>query len=266
VTYRLIVLDIDGTLVSHDLRISRRVRRAIEAAQRMGIIVTLASGRAFPSMLPYLEALGVSAPVISYQGCKVVLPTTRQTIFHRTLPLSEAHRLLSYAQSLNLDISAYVDDRIYLRDLRHPEEFYERWFGLPRIQVDDLVAGVHHEPTKILITGEGQENDRLMPKLQERFGSLMCIVRTHEFFIEAMALGVSKGLALEHVAAYLGIALEETMAIGDSDNDIELVNRAGLGVAMGNASEGVKQAADCVAPSVAEDGAAVAIETYCLCQ
>lgn len=261
---KLIVLDVDGTLVSHDLRISPRVRRAIGAAMAEGVVVSLASGRAFPSMLPYVEELGISAPVISYQGSKVVLPATRETIYHTPLPLSEAHRLLDYAQSRDLDVSAYVDDQIYIRDQRHPEEFYQRWFGLPRIQADDLVASVQRGPTKILISGEGPDNDRLLPQLQERFGSTMCIVRTHELFVEAMALGVSKGTALEQVAAYIGTRQEDTMAIGDSDNDAEMVSWAGLGVAMGNAGTLVKAAADFVVPSVDEDGAAFAIETYCL--
>ena len=229
-----------------------------------GIVVTLASGRAFPSMLPYVEELGITAPVISYQGSKAVLPMTGEAIYHATLPLSEAHRLLEYAQSLDLDISAYVDDRIYLRDERHPEDFYQRWFGLPRVLVDDLVASLPHEPTKILISGEVSDNDQLLPKLQARFGSSMCIVRTHELFIEAVAQGVSKGTALERVADHLGIHQEDTVAIGDSDNDAEMVSWAGLGVAMENATAAVKAVADYVVPSVVEDGAAVAIETYCL--
>ena len=261
-TCKLIVLDVDGTLVSHDLRISPRVKRAVDHAQDKGIIVTLASGRAYPSMLPYVDELGITAPVISYQGSKAVLPATGEAIYHATLPLSEARRLLEYAQSLDLDISAYVDDRIYLRDERHPEEFYQRWFGLPRVLVDDLIASIQREPTKMLISGEARDNDQLLPELQERFGSTMCIVRTHELFVEAVALGVSKGTALERVAAYLGISQEQTMAIGDSDNDAEMVSWAGLGVAMGNAAAVVKAVADFVVPSVAEDGAAVAIETY----
>lgn len=263
-TYRLIALDLDGTLMAHDLRISSRVRRAIRRAMDKGIIVALASGRAFPSMLPYAEDLGTSAPVICYQGCMIVLTETRQVIYHATIPLPHARALLEYAQAHDLDATVYVDDHIYLHEHRHPGEFYERWFGLPRTLVDDLVASMRQEPTKILIIGEKPENDRLVPDLQERFGSSIQIVRSHDLFVEAMAPGVSKGTALERVAARLGIPQAKTMAIGDSENDTEMVAWAGLGVAMGNATEGVKAVASYVAPSVEEDGVAVAIETFCL--
>ncbi len=263
-TYRLIALDLDGTLIAHDLRISPRARRAIRRAMDKGITVILASGRAFPSMLPYVQELGISAPVICYQGCQIVLPETRQVIYQATLPLPVTQTLLEYAQSRDLDITVYVDDHIYLREFRHPEEFYRRWFGLPCILVKDLVAGVRQEPTKVIITGAGPENDRLMPELQRRFGSSINVIRSHTLFIEGMPLGVSKGAALERVAADLGIPQEQTMAIGDWGNDVEMVAWAGLGVAMGNATEGVKAVASYVAPSVEEDGVAVAIETFCL--
>ena len=263
-TYKLIALDLDGTLMSHDLRISPRVRRAIRRAKDKGIIVSLASGRAIDPMLPYVVDLGASGPVIGYQGCEIVLPETREVIYRATIPLPEAHALLEYAQSLDLDATVYVDDNIYLREFRHPQEFYDRWFGLPCILVDDLVASVRQRPTKVIIIGEGPENDRLMPELERRFGSLFSIVRSHTFFVEGMPLGVSKGTALERVAADLGIPQEQTLAIGDAGNDIEMIAWAGLGVAMGNAMEEVKAVADYIAPSVEEDGAAVAIETFCL--
>lgn len=263
-TYKLIALDLDGTLISHDLLISPRARRAIRRAMDQGINVTLASGRAFPSMLPFAEDLGISTPIICYQGCKIVLPDTRKVTYHATLPLPQTRALLEYAQSRDLDATVYVDDHIYLRALRHPEEFYRKWFGLPRILVDDLIAGACREPTKVLFIGEGPANDLLVIELGKRFGSSMTVVRSHEFFVEVMASGVSKGSALEQVAASLGISQEQTMAIGDSGNDTEMVAWAGLGVAMGNATEGVKAVADFIAPSVEEDGAAVAIETFCL--
>jgi len=251
-TYRLIALDLDGTLVSHDMRISSRVKCAIRRAMDKGIIVSLASGRAFDSMLPYVEELGTAGPVICYQGCKIVLPETREVIYRATIPLPEAHALLEYAQSRDLDITVYVDDHIYLREFRHPQEFYDRWFGLPCVLVDDLIAGVCHRPTKVIITGEGPKNDRLMPELQRRFGSLFSIVRSHTLFIEGMPLGVSKGTALERVAADLGIPQEQTLAIGDAGNDIEMIAWAGMGVAMGNAMEGVKAVADYIAIQRAE--------------
>ena len=262
--YKLLALDLDGTLMSHDILISPRVKRAIRRAMDKGIIVSLASGRPFASMLPHVEDLGVSGPVIGYQGCEIMLPETREVIYRASIPLPDARALLDFAQSRDLDVTVYVDDHIYLREFRHPQEFYDKWFGLPCILVDDLVTGVRQEPTKVIFIGEGPDNDRLMPELQRRFGSSLGIVRSHTFFMEGMPLGVSKGTALECVAVRLEIPQEQTLAIGDAGNDIEMIAWAGLGVAMGNAHEDVKAVADFIAPSVEEDGAAVAIETFCL--
>ena len=236
----------------------------MQRVMERGVSVVLASGRAFPSMLPYAEELGTTAPVICYQGSKIVLPETGQVIYHATLPLPQTRSLLEYAQSRGLDATVYVDDHIYLRELRHPEEFDQRWFGLPRTVVEDLATSVRQEPTKILFIGEGPDNDRLTVELRERFGSHVRVVRSHELFVEVMALDASKGAALERVAEYLHVPQEQTMAVGDSENDVEMVAWAGLGVAMGNAVPQVKAVADYVAPPVDEDGAAVAIERFLL--
>jgi len=158
----------------------------------------------------------------------------------------------------------YVNDRIYLREIRRPQEFYDRFFGLPLLVVDDLLRAVDRRPTKIIIIGEGSDNDRLMPELRKRFGDRLQIIRSHRYFVEAIPLDVSKGRALAWLAERLGIEQKETLAIGDSGNDTAMVAWAGLGVAMGNALPEVKAVADWIAPTLEEDGAAVAIERFVL--
>lgn len=266
--YRLIALDLDGTLVSEDRRISRRAKQTIRRAMDEGIAVTLASGRSLPSLRGYIQELNVEAPIITCQGGKVVLPDTGRVLSRSTLPLSAAHAVIHYAQKSRLGLVVFVDDQVedhvYVCRGRVAEDVLDRLSGPNCSQVQDLMAAVECDPTKLVIFAEWAENDNLFRDLQGRFGSVLQFVRSSGQTIEAIPLGVSKGRALQLVSTYLAIPRGQTVAIGDADNDVEMVAWAGLGVAMGNASEKVKAVADFIVPSVKEDGAAIAIEAFCL--
>lgn len=265
-TYKLIALDLDGTLKPFDGDISARSKEVIRSAMDAGIIVTLASGRPFPSMLPYVKELGISAPVIANQGCQIVLPDTSELVLDAAIPVEAVRPLLGHLQSRALDVIVDIHDDIYVRRSQFPEDFFCDFIGRSYYATYDLNGIVREEATKVLILDDDGKQERLLVELQARFGDQIHFVRAHPMFIEAIPLGVTKATALERVAADLGIPQQQTIAIGDADNDIEMVAWAGLGVAMGNASPRVKAVAGHVAPSVDEDGAAVAIETFCLDQ
>jgi Cof subfamily protein (haloacid dehalogenase superfamily) len=263
-SYRLLALDLDGTLLREDLSVTPRVRRALELAQRQGVRLTLASGRAFTSMRRWVEDLGLTTPVICYQGAMVTDPCTQRRVQNHTFPTSLVGELSAFAWERRLSLTLYAEDAIYVAHKLHSDEFYAKWFGLPYHVVDDLAMALPTEPTKFLLIGTGAELDRVTPEATQRFGERLQVVRSHELFLEGLALGVTKGSALAWLAQSLGIARAETMAIGDSGNDKEMLAWAGLGVAMGNASSEAKASADYIAPSVDEDGVAEAVERFCL--
>ena len=262
--YKLIALDLDGTLLREDLTISHRALEALERAKRRGIALTLASGRGYPSMRRWVQELGIVTPVIGYQGAVIVDPETDQRVYQRTFSRSLVGELRDFARENDLSLTLYVDDEIYVENKRHSDAFYSKWFGLPCHLVGDLSVSVAGEPTKFIIIGSEGELDRIRPAVERRLGNRLQIMRSHRYFLEGLALGVSKGRALAWLAERLGVAREETMAIGDSGNDREMVAWAGLGVAMGNASTEVKAVADHVAPAIDEDGVAEAIERFCM--
>ena len=262
--YRLIALDLDGTLIGDDIQVSPRAASAIHRILARGIHVTLASGRSFPSMCPFAELLGVRDPLICYQGGRICVPPHGRVLYDRALPLDATRDLLRFALAEDLDITVYLEDHVYLRDLRRPQRFYDRYFGLPMSTVDDLLAVLTRPPTKAIIIGEEADNDRLIPELESRFVGRLAIVRSHRYFVEAVPLGVTKGAALAWLANYLGVRREETLAIGDGGNDSAMVAWANMGIAMGNAMPGVKAVADWVAPTLGEDGVAVALERFVL--
>lgn len=262
--YRLVALDLDGTLLRDDLTMSSRVADALRCAQEQGVQITLASGRGYPALKPWVQRLGITSPVIGYQGARITDPLTDQTICEYPFPPELVAEVADYARECDLSLTLYANDEIYVERKRHSDAFYNKWFGLSIHVVDSIAAALPANPVKFLITATKEELDALHPEVEARFGSCLQIVRSHALFLEGMALGVTKGTALAWVAQHLRIPQAETLAMGDAGNDVEMLAWAGMGVAMGNASADARAAANYVAPSVDDDGVAVALERFVL--
>jgi hypothetical protein len=246
------------------MQVRPRVRQAFRRALRAGVHVALATGRAFPDTARYALELGMDVPVICYQGGLIQDPRTGQVLYRATMPRALALEAVELAARDDLDINVYVNDEIFVSRLRHDDGFYQQWFGLPVHQVGDLRAALTEEPVKFIIIAEEAEADRIHPAWKTHFKGRLQIVRSHRLFVEGNPLGVSKGHALARLAAHLGVSREETIAIGDNDNDRTMIEWAGLGVAMGNAPPSLQAIADCVAPPVTEDGVAEVLERFVL--
>jgi Cof subfamily protein (haloacid dehalogenase superfamily) len=260
--YRLVALDLDGTLVDLNFSFSLRVKRAIAAAQGRGIGVTLATGRSPVSTRPFAQALNICLPLICYQGGLIAECDGR--VLHRAaLDRALAAQAIALAQARGWHVTLYQDGAFYVSELRHPLSFYEGLLNPQVHQVADLRALLDHDPDKLIIIAQG-DGDDILAGLRERFDGQMAIVRSHELFIEANPLGVDKGHGLAWVANYLGVPQSQVMAVGDQDNDVPMLAWAGLGVAMGSGSPACKAAAGWIAPAFEEDGAAVAIERFAL--
>jgi Cof subfamily protein (haloacid dehalogenase superfamily) len=263
-TIKLIVCDLDGTLIGDDFALSPRVRQAVARARAEGITVTLASGRGYPSMRGFAQQLGVEAPLIAYQGAQTW--TADGALLDETL-LSRAYlpQAIEYCRTRGLELSVYCQDQVYQTTRRYDDAYYAVWFGLTQVYVDDLMAALPGDPIKyIAIAPDAASADRIEREVTALAAGRYQVMRSHQWFVEGLAAGVSKGAAAEGLAARLGVAREEVMALGDGGNDLALVEWAGLGVAMGNAAPAVRAAADVIAPPQAEDGAAWVIEQYAL--
>ena len=161
-------------------------------------------------------------------------------------------------------MTVYVGNTIYLEEQRYEDEFYDLWFGLPRRLVPDVTVALPHDPVKFLIVGEPDELDAIQPDLAARFAERLDVVRSHSLFLEGVPLGASKGNALARLAVLFDVPRTQVIAVGDSQNDVSMIEWAGLGVAMGQAPQAVKQAADWVAPTVEEDGVAEVFRRFVL--
>ncbi|MCL6752683.1 Cof-type HAD-IIB family hydrolase [Nostoc sp. CCCryo 231-06] len=268
---KLLVLDIDGTIAGESNTISTGVKQAIIAAQARGIQVAIATGRMYRSALRFHQEIGSTLPLMAYQGAWIQDPITQK--IHRHCPVSReiAHQLIDYFEQPELrsllSVHFYINDQLYVRELTRETKIYAERSDITPIPVGDLRQALTNEPTKILaLCDDTDVIDKLLGNLRRQYTPAELYLTTSvATFFEATNASVNKGTAVRYLAEeLLGLQLANVMAIGDNFNDLEMLEYVGLGVAMGNAPARVQAIAQWVAPSVEEDGAAVAIEKFLL--
>lgn len=277
--FDLIVLDLDGTIINPYKReaISPAVLSAIERVQNAGVPVTIGTGRTLDYIVHQMPStLHLTRPVITTQGAVIGDPVTGHVLAEQDLPLPAALRLAQWVDDAAIPTAFYfLDDdgrsHIYLNRVGSTpdeEELYQHLLGHPYAPVvtfaDMLSAPGAHPPIKTITFNDPLQGPDLLPDLLERFAPDLAITRTHPWLIEATAAGIDKGAGLRHLCDLLAIDPARVMVIGDSDNDIPMLQAAGFRVAMGNATESVKAVAHWIAPSIDADGAAVALEKWVL--
>lgn len=262
--FKLVVLDLDDTLLRADLSISFRNKEVLSRVLSRGILVTLATGRMYPSALPYARELGISLPIITYNGAMIRSLSEGKVLFHRPIDPVVAREVLLFFREAGCYIQAYVNDELLVEKKDEKALEYARLSGVhPRV-LGEALYELSDPPTKLLaITGE-EEADALVKEVRRRFEGRLWAVQSKRNFVDMAPPSVNKGRAVAFLAERLNIPMGEVLAIGDSDNDAEMIAQAGMGIAMGNASSRAKAAAKAIAPSNEEDGVAWALEYFVL--
>lgn len=268
---KLLVLDIDGTIAGESNTLNPAVKQAIFAAQARGIQVAIATGRMYRSALRFHQDIGSTLPLMAYQGAWIQDPITQKIHRHWVVSREIAHRLLNYFEQPELrsllSVHFYINDQLYIRELTKETQIYAERSGVIPISVGDLRQVLTNEPTKILaLCDDTDVIDKLLGNLRRQYTPAeLYLTKSVATFFEATNASVNKGTAVRYIAEeLLGLQLANVMAIGDNFNDVEMLEYVGFGVAMGNAPTAVQAIAQWVAPSVEEDGAAVAIEKFLL--
>jgi len=263
---KLIAVDVDDTLLTSELEIPGASRQAFVQAQAAGIDVVLATGRMYRSVLPYARSLGITGPLITYNGA-LIKDTDGVLRSHSPVHLDLALEVAGFAVENSLVLNAYLDDELYVAEMNEQVEYYEEISGVSAQPVGDLATYLqerHAAPTKLLIVGDAEELKRCYPFVERRFGTRLQVAGSKPRFIEFTQKGVSKGRALAKLAAGMGLTAAEIMAIGDGENDMDMIEYAGIGVAVANAPAAVRAVADYVVASGEEAGVAEAIQRFAL--
>ena len=261
-TYRLLALDIDGTLLDRqtDTPLTERTKRAIGSVLETGAGVTLATGRTSNSAIPFSRDLGLTLPIISYQGSLTSNPVTNEIVRETPVPLPLAHRLIRLLEDRGMNPYVYVRDHFYVREMTDAVRRSEEFLKIKAEVVSDFVHDIWESPTKIVVVGDAEVIGGVVAMVDSHFNGAISAMHTYDYLCEIGHPDGSKGMALGHMARSLGVKREEVIAVGDSPNDVDMIQWAGLGVAMGNASEKVKSSADLVAKPVTEQGLAILLE------
>lgn len=227
-----------------------------------GAHFVVVTGRMFRAVRPYLEQAGLDDPVVCYQGAVVADPTTGEFLRHVPVPLPQAREAIEAVTTAGFHLNAYVDDRLYVAEVTPEARSYADFQHLEIHAVGDLLAWLDRDPTKLVAVGDPDALDELEERLKPEFAGRLFISKSLPYFLEFAHPDVTKGSGLEFVAERLGFRPEETVACGDGENDRELLDWAGFGVAVANAHEDVLARADLVVPSVHEEGIAALLEAY----
>ncbi|MBW4609464.1 MAG: Cof-type HAD-IIB family hydrolase [Hassallia sp. WJT32-NPBG1] len=268
---KLLVLDIDGTIAGESNNLSQKVLQAIAAVKAKGIQVAIATGRMYRSALRFHQEINSTLPLLAYQGAWIQDPTTQKIHRHLAVNREMAEKLLDYFEQPKLrsllSVHFYINDELYIRELTRETEIYAERSGIVPIAVGDLRSSLNNEPTKILALSDDIDIIKdLLGNLRRQYTPAELYLTTSvATFFEATNPLVNKGTAVRYLAEeMLGLQRTNVMTIGDNFNDLEMLEYAGIGVAMGNAPEEVQAIAQWVAPSVEKDGAATAIEKFLL--
>lgn len=268
--YRLLVSDVDGTLLDGRHRLLRENADAVRALKGRGALFTLATGRIERAVETFVEELEVDLPLILYNGARVVDLRTGGCLWQAHLPPAAVETALVLLKEYPVDVNLYSEGQLYVRAITPKVQGYLHQDGITANVVGDLLDFFRTRCpgpiNKLLIIGEEPAFVEFSRELARRLGQPMPVhlVRSYPIYLEMLPQGVSKGVGLRHLCSHLGIPLDQVVAVGDAPNDLDMLQTAGLGVAVANAHPDVLAAADYIAPSCDEGAVAHVIREFFL--
>ncbi len=259
---KLVATDIDGTIFIPEREFTSGVKECIKKLDEQGIKVVLVTGRMNAAATKIAQDLGLKTPVVSYQGGLVV--ENGEVLYEKYLTEEQTFRILEWAEKENIHINLYNDDILYSENEcyevqrycnnLHTEHTVKKFSEIKKDKINKLLAIDYFNPERI---------SRYEKELQNIFPDLY-IVKSTPYFLEFSNPEASKKCAVEFLQNYWGLKREEILTIGDQNNDIALLQAGGIKVAMGNATDELKEIADYITDSVYEDGFVKAMERFCL--
>jgi len=273
---KVIIMDVDGTLTNSEKKITEKTKNALIRAQKEGVILVLASGRPTSGLMDYAKELKMDKHhglLVSFNGAKVIECQTNKLLFNETMSIEEGQAVLEHMKKFDVKPMIDKDDYLFVNDVYNcyvqykDKPFnviqYESRGGKFKLcEKDDLAAFADYPLNKILTAGDPEYLKENYEEMMEPFKDTLSCMFTGPFYFEFTAKGIDKAKALDTVLIPMGYKKEEMMAFGDGHNDASMIKYAGIGIAMANAVEDLKQIANEVTLSNEEDGIAYALSKY----
>ncbi len=268
--YKLLVIDVDGTLIDSQGSVSSSDIEAINKAVAKGVKIALSTGRVPRACGQLLKDLNLNGCHIFFDGALVIYPDTNQTIYTQNINREHVTGVVDFVRSSDTYLELYTIDKFFAEKANWTDEIHKEFFGIS-IDLEDLdYISLNNDILKMETIAKTPIEFEKADLLKQQFRDVLrfSIARSPAFpgvdFINILHPGASKGNALVKLAEHLGIHLDQVVAVGDGLNDISLIKKAGVGIAMGNAFSEVKQVADGITASVGGGGVARVVEKYFL--
>ncbi len=264
--YKMLVLDLDGTLTNSQKEITEHTRDTLIRAQEQGLKIVLASGRPTYGIVPLAEELRLDefgGYILSYNGGQIIDWTTKEIMYEKVLQPEVYPYLYSCAKKNGFVILSYKDEHIVSEDAGNPYVQHEAFLNrMGSITVPRFLDVINFPVPKCLIVGDPEPLAVLEQKMRRDLEGQMNVFRSEPFFLELVPQGIDKAKSLAVLLEEIHLQREDMIAVGDGFNDLSMIRFAGLGVAMANAQEVVKQEADYITLSNEEDGVAAVVERF----
>ena len=260
--YKLIAVDMDGTLLDSNNQISPRTVDAIKLAMDKGVVFTLSTGRPLQGVQKYIDQLGLNCPVITYNGAVVAHSITGEIIFNQIMDAAEAKLVYNQAKKRGTMFVVWSKNQLYVSEFGEKADFYQDVTATKAQLLTDFDAVLAQGITKILWFDDVETTDLWAAEMKAENMQHTTVTKSRAYFLEFFSNKTSKAVAMEKLGEYYGIDKSEMIAVGDQTNDLPMIEYAGLGVAMGNAVDSVKAAADYITDTNNNDGVAKVIENF----
>lgn len=269
--HKLLVLDVDGTLLNDTQEISKRTLAALLKIQQMGVRIVLASGRPTYGLMPLVKALELSnygGFIIPYNGCQIIKAQNGEIMFERQINPEMLPYLEKKARKNGFAIFTYRGDTIITSSLDNKYIQHEALLNnLKILKEEEFSIAIDFSPCKCMLVSEDEEAlIGLEQHWKKRLNGTLDTFRSEPYFLEVVPCGIDKANSLGVLLEQLGVAREEIIAIGDGVCDVTMLQLAGMGIAMGHSQDSVKACADYVTASNEEDGVALAVEKFILAE
>jgi hypothetical protein len=260
----LVISDVDGTLVDTQKRVTARTRQAVAALRAHGIGFTIVSSRPPFGLRMLIDTLGVTQPVASFNGGAIASPTLK-ILDQRCIDRTVAGEIVAFLDARNIDVWLFTGEEWLTRDPAGVYVEHETNTVRCPARIVDTFDAVIDRPGKIVgVSADFARLEAIEHEAQTQFAGRAVAVRSQSYYLDFVALGVDKGLAVRELSKTIGVPVSQIVTLGDMENDVPMFHQAGFSIAMGNASDTVKQEARATTLTNDEDGFAAAVERFIL--